>query len=60
MRTASPVVSVCREPDVVPESGIVSEPPRPRRSMSMGRPVEVASICSMIVSLPCPMSEAAV
>ena len=59
MRTASPVISVWREPEVVPESGATSEllprfliSPRPR-------PVASATICTKTVAHPWPMSEAA-
>ena len=44
MRTASPVIRVWREPEVVPESGATSELAPMLRSFSRGRPVVSASI----------------
>ena len=42
-RTASPVRSVCREPDVVPESGAFSVEAMPFRIRSRGSPVASAT-----------------
>ena len=59
MRTASPVIRVWREPEVVPESGASSELHPMLRSFSRGRPAVWARICRNTVAQPWPMSEAA-
>ena len=59
MRTASPVIRVWREPEVVPESGASSELLPMLRSLSRGRPVVWDKICKNTVAQPWPMSDAA-
>ena len=59
MRTASPVMRVWREPEVVPESGASSELAPMHFSFSLGRPRVWAMTCTKTVKQPWPMSEAA-
>ena len=59
MRTASPVMRVWREPEVVPESGESSELLPMFFIFESGRPVVCESSCRKMVAQPWPMSEAA-
>ena len=59
MRTASPDKSVCREPEVVPESGATSVLGLPLRIFDSGSPVASATSWQNTVRHPCPMSDAA-
>ena len=58
-RTASPVTTVWRDPDVVPESGAASVEHSPFASASSGRPVASATSCRKTVLQPWPMSDVA-
>ena len=59
MRIASPEISVCRDPEVVPESGATSEFEPMLTRDALGRPVISATIWTKTVALPWPISDAA-
>ena len=57
-RQASPVMSVWREPEVVPESGARHVLDRSYTTSSRRRPVWSQTICVRTVPSPCPMQDA--
>ena len=58
-RTASPVMSVWREPEVVPESGAFSVEHSPLAMLASGSPVASATSWRNTVLQPWPMSDVA-
>ena len=58
-RTASPVTTVWREPEVVPESGAFSVEHSPLAMQRRGRPQASATSWVKTVLQPWPMSEVA-
>src|SRR5207248_2562806 len=53
---AFPVTNVCRDAEVLPQSGVIEVSPEIRPKRSIGHPSASAQICVTTVADPCPMS----